>query len=137
MEDYEQALLTVREVLVDYPKRYKENQEILQTLHKEEIDLLHALELVSFNAYEGYYLASELQKIRRERRKIKDDNEFLDPIVKLVKSNKIKEHDLNQTIGAVRNTVKNQEVRSYRMKVRTEMQNMIDKRGINSCQYSM
>lgn len=44
----------------------------LETVNKEKTDIEHAIEFNTFNAYQGYVLAKQMQDIRIRRRKIKD-----------------------------------------------------------------
>lgn len=126
----EDSLKVMREVLFDYPKRFDLNTEQLKKLQGEENDLLHAIELVNLNAYEGFKMYKRLQKVRQEKRALKDENKILAPIVKSMSKNKIKIHEINSLIGNTRNMLTNQKVRSYRMRVRSDMQCLVDNKVV-------
>lgn len=131
--DYEESLKAVRDVLVNFPKQHKLNLEELDRLHKEEIDLLHVTELVSLNASEIVQIPyRQLQRVLQERRKLKKENEYLERIIQLTKLPKMSEKQINQTIGDVRNIKQKQSVRTYRMKVRKDLQYLIDDRAIKT-----
>lgn len=50
----------------------------LDEIQLEIMDFLHAIEKYNFNASEGYKLAKGIQTLRLERRKLKDELDYLD-----------------------------------------------------------
>lgn len=128
---YEEEILKLRDILIEYPKRYEFNKERLQQLHEESIDLLHYAEFMNLNAREGFDFYKEIQKNQQERRKLKDDNEILEPIVSLIKSKQFDNNLLNKLVGDVRGIESKLGRRRYRMKARHDLQEEFDKRRIN------
>lgn len=124
--DFEEDLKAVRRVFVEYPKIFKANQEEIQILQEEDSDISHIIELTDFNAYEGYSLAKMSKKIKQERRRLKDQNEYLEKILQLVKQSNVKEKNISKTIGKIREVRGVQENRWYRMKIRKDLQESFD-----------
>ncbi|GGJ48844.1 hypothetical protein [Virgibacillus salexigens] len=52
-EDIEQTAVFLRDAIEGIPKRYKNNKTKIADFHSETQDLLHTIELTSFNASEG------------------------------------------------------------------------------------
>lgn len=97
-----QALQTVRDVYINYPKRYDLNKEELQKIEWEIQDLLHIIELTNFNASEGYKWAKELQRLRQSRRVLKDELESLEKVKEFVSYPKPSEKVISKTLGELR-----------------------------------
>ncbi|TYR75555.1 hypothetical protein FZC79_10315 [Rossellomorea vietnamensis] len=125
MTEFEKNLQAVREVFVDYPKRYENNETQLKRIDQEIQDILHVIELNNFNAAIGYKLSKELQKARQERRRIKDELEMMDPIKELLAFPKPTEKNISKTIGSVRQVITKHGARTYRMRIREDLQEMI------------
>lgn len=111
-----------RDMLQEIPKQYEFNQQEVKRLEQERNDLMHLAEFEKYNAFEGYSYFSRLGEISQERRKIKDENELLEPIVKMIEKKTITTEKLNQVIGQCRKIIKNHEKRSYRVRVREDLQ---------------
>ena len=62
------------QILQDIKKTYEYNQALIEDKEKETQDLLHEIELGSFDAKRGGRLAKELKNVRRERRRAMDEN---------------------------------------------------------------
>lgn len=125
MNEIEQALMAVREVYINFPKRITLLEEQLKDLDKEIQDLLHVQELADLNASEGFKQYKEMQKARRERRKVKNELELLEFVKQLQAMGKPSEKVLNKAIGDVRGLSKTQNVRFYKMKIRDDLQELI------------
>ncbi|MET3700170.1 hypothetical protein SAMN05877753_1235 [Bacillus oleivorans] len=127
MTEYEQALIAVRDVFVHYPKRYEHCEEELRKVEQEIQDLLHAIELSNFNASTGYQLSKQLQKARKDRRRLKNELELLDSIKEFISYAKPTEKNINKIITDLRTTEQRQLVRVYKMRVRDDLQEMVSK----------
>lgn len=77
VEDVEQTAITIRDAIKHLPERYENNQKEINQLEKERTDLLHMAELVDLNAVDGFRLYKEIQRVERDRRERKDENELL------------------------------------------------------------
>lgn len=129
MSEFERTLVSLRGMFVDYPARYRMNYEEIILLQREEQDLLHMAEFVNLNLYESYKFYKGIQELRQKRRILKDENQLLEPILKLSRQeNNTDKKLIDETLGEVRKLNRNQGVRSYRMKVRKDLQDIIDKR---------
>lgn len=72
------ALDIVNNIVSSYEELQNEIQENrikLSNTDKEICDILHEIELTSFNACEGWKMAKEIQRLRQERRIFKDNEE--------------------------------------------------------------
>ncbi|WP_339147654.1 MULTISPECIES: hypothetical protein [unclassified Sutcliffiella] len=125
--DVEQSLLAVREVYVNAPRRVQHIEESLRSVEEEIQDILHVIELGRFNASDGYKLAKELQNARIERRKLKDALELLKPIKDLMTFTKPTESNIGKVLGDLRNIKKRHQNRGYRMRKRSDLEQMIKK----------
>jgi len=67
----------------------------------EICDILHDVELTSFNASEGYKLARELQILRKKRREYKEYEEQLDMLRGFVNKHKWIVNDLKLNIKTI------------------------------------
>jgi hypothetical protein len=124
--EFEEHLLSVREVFVNYPNRIINLERDLRNVEMEIVDLLHVIEFKNFNAYEGFKLSKEVKDARHRRRLIKDELEFLEPIKSLLNVvAKPSSHHINQTIGSIRKVEMHQRGRSYRMRVRKDLQKQL------------
>lgn len=135
MINVEESLMGARNVFVEYPKMIQRLEGELKKLEQESQDYLHLIEMTSFSAFQGFKYAKELQNVRRQRREIKDDLEQL-YVIKELNSVAVKpsEKNVNKAIGEIRKIKRNQETRSYRMRIREDLQPVID--GVNKCQQS-
>ena len=103
MNEYEQALQAVRDIYVTYPKRIESNEEELKKIDQEIQDLLHVIELGTFDAAKGSQILKQLKKARQERRRVKNDLELLEPIKEFISYAKPSEKNIGQSIGKLRN----------------------------------
>ena len=94
---------------------------------REYLDLTHALEIISFNASEGYKLAKQLKENRHNRRNAKNTKEQLMPLHDLMKryNNFFKElKSVHSQIEVTRNI---QRKRAYTPRVREDLQEAFDR----------
>lgn len=123
----EEAIKSVRDVYVNFPRRYEQLEKDLKQLDMETQDLLHLIELKNLNLHRGFMTYKDLQRVRQERRKVKDEMEMLEPILELNKyAGKPVEKHLNKHLGEVRKVALSQQGRSYRMRVRDDLQELVD-----------
>lgn len=120
-----QSLQAVRDVYINYPKRLELNQEELKKIDSEIQDILHVIELTSFNASDGYKWAKELQRLRKARRMLKDELEQLEKIKDFLNFPKPTEKVINKTIGELRTIESRKENRTYHMRMRKDLQELI------------
>ena len=120
--DIEEALKAVRDVYINFPKLHTELQEELTRIDDEAQDLLHLIELTNCNAYEGFKLYKDLQRNRKERRIVKDRIELLGPVMEINKYGKPAHKNINRCIEDVQRVQEKHGCRTYRMRVRTELQ---------------
>lgn len=126
MTDNEQLARLIGQAIRDIPKKYYANIEAIKLLEKETLDLMHYTELIDLNAREGYKLYKEMQRVRRERRKLKDENEELKHLVPEFTNMKNKADKFNKAAGEIKTARKTREERSYRCRVRRDLENIIN-----------
>lgn len=135
--DIEQATMMLRTIITEAPKLLESNSEEITRLEKEIMDIDHIIELTEFNASKGYKLAKEIQKARRRRRVLKDQNELIKPLVEVLKRPKITEHELNKAVGEIRRCKRMHENRTYKMRVREDLQKELNQNGTSEDQGSI
>jgi hypothetical protein len=122
LDDIEKAASLLRSIIKEAPKLLAANADDIKVCEKELNDIEHVLELSTFNASKGYYFAKEIQNVRIRRRYLKDQNELLEPLVEVVTRMRSFENDLNKAIGEIRKVKSRHECRSYKMRVREDLQ---------------
>jgi len=122
----EEKLLIVLDVFIKYPQKYEELKQYLQIIGSERQDLLHALELGKLNAIQRTKLVNELKEVQSKRRKIKDELEILDEIKRFASTVRLKERQINEIIERIKSIKERQEKRTYTMRVRTDLQDVVD-----------
>jgi len=70
--NYKEKIMDILEFYKEIEKDYDECSKEQQKLDMSRNDLLHIIELSTFNASEGYKLSIMLKNIMSDRRKIKD-----------------------------------------------------------------
>jgi hypothetical protein len=127
-EDVEKTVILLRAILLDMPKTYEANKQEIELCEKEIIDIEHVIELTHFSAAKGFNLAKEIQRVRLIRRRLKDQNEFLAPLVELASRMKTFQNDVNKVLGEVRKIKQWHENRFYKMRVREDLQAEVGER---------
>lgn len=69
LEKYRAIEQAIAESEVEYKKLYKQARDI----DLEIMDILHIIELGTYNAAQGYKLTSKLKELRKKRRILKDE----------------------------------------------------------------
>lgn len=84
----------------DAISRYNSNIECIHMRDQDTQDILHEIELSgSKNAREGYKLYRKLKLVREDRRRAKNENEVLEPLVQWLQANKQFQNQLAQIQG--------------------------------------
>src|SRR5699024_4920712 len=122
--------IQLRFIIQEVPKRIEANIQELSACDKELSDLLHLVEFSKFNASDGYKYAKQIKVARERRRVLKNEIELLEPLNSVVAEMKINREKLNRAIGEIRNFKKNQNTRGYRMRIRTDLQPVIDRQKL-------
>lgn len=120
-----QALQAVRDIYIKYPQRYEQNQEELRKVEAEIQDVLHIIELTTFNASDGYKWAKELQRLRKVRRDLKNELEELEKVKEFASFQRPTEKNISKIIGDIRHIENRQSNRKYSMRMRKELQDLI------------
>ena len=88
---------------------------------RETQDILHEMELTSFNASEGYALAKKLQEVRQRRRRLKNEKEALKDIKEFYEHHKQLKIDLFKVLTKKKQTLETQANRKYMPRVRDDL----------------
>ena len=124
MTDIEQSLLSVREVFINYPKRYEVALDELRRVEHEIQDVLHVIEFCNLDAIQMTMKYKELKSLRKQRRQLKDEIEVLEEIKTFVAYPKPSEKVINNTLRKVRSAIERQQKRTYTLKVRKDWQEL-------------
>ncbi|WP_121605337.1 hypothetical protein [Virgibacillus sp. Bac332] len=122
-EDIEQTAVFLMNAIKDIPKRYERNETMIKKAERETQDLLHTAELTNFNAFEGYTISKELKEVRTARRNLKDENDLLVQLNGIMKRMQPHVKELNEAIGAIKKEKRRHKQRSYKCRVRKDLQN--------------
>lgn len=100
-------------ILNDAKTRLPALKEELETVEKQQQDILHAIENSGYD--DGRKLCSMLKKVRKHRRKIKDDIAIYEPICELASTLATKGaiSTIEQSLGAIRKQERYLENRFY------------------------
>lgn len=110
------AIETVRRFLTlvsDAQDTHKELYNAIGRCDRETSDVIHDIELSSFSAREGNIKARTLQKIRRERRQMKDEMDYINLFRNFVENNPNIVHNLEILYQGLLNTKAGHEKRIY------------------------
>jgi|SRR5690625_1024845 len=127
MTDVLEELQAFRKIYVEYPKKLHAAREELRRIENERQDLLHVIELGSLDAIGMSRISQQLKKVQVRRRNLKNNIEVLDEVRKYIATRNQKEQAINSMIGRVRTTIEKQGRRTYTMRVRPDLQNLIRK----------
>jgi len=124
MESMSQIFKTFRQMQMDLKRETDvELNEELSRVDKMQSDVLHIIELMNFNAVEGYNFAKMLQVIRQARRRIKDRIDERQVVKELIKRyDKDFKEILEKTIKDKEKFDKKQDNRSYRLRELTQLE---------------
>lgn len=121
----QEQLQAVRYILVEVPKLFNLAQKEFHKTNDETQDILHVLELGKLNAIEMSKIIRQLKEVRQRRRELKDELEILYEIRNFAFGD-INEHEINKLIGTVRKINERHENRKYTMRVRSDLQNLME-----------
>lgn len=126
----EENFVMFRDMVKEVPDQYNNNIKEIERLDQETQDILHLLEFAPINARDGYKLSKMLQDTRRERRELKDQNRLLEPLVPMMKKYRNELNNMDKILGEIRKRSRMQDVRGYRCRVRTDLQESLDKKKV-------
>lgn len=107
-------------LLRDVKRVYEENETIRKEDDDKILDLLHYAELhENLNASAGFHVYKLLAEARRDRRRCKDENELLQPIMEFIQNNPRFVNEVSALVGKLRGTKRCIEQRIY--KTRTDI----------------
>lgn len=124
--NYEESMKTVREVFIEFPKRWDFLLKELSRLDQDRSDIEHAIELIDMDLYSAWQMNQELKTTLRERRKVKDELHQLELLKEVYYGKDISNEALDKATCNVEQATKNRERRKYKMRQRTKWQKMID-----------
>lgn len=90
--------------------QYERNHDRIDKLEKRQVDLYHEIEFTPLDIQRGYKLAKQLQDIRKERRKAKDENEIMHHMYNFLTNGLSRQFALNMTSSLARARKREQEL---------------------------
>ncbi|WP_405100780.1 hypothetical protein [Oceanobacillus sp. FSL H7-0719] len=129
MENIEDVTKIIRDSIKDLPKRYKQNEIDMKKLDLETQDLLHVIELGKIDAILRQKLFEDLRQVRQARRKLKEENELLAPVVFTLDSIKNKLPQFDEGLGKIRKLKMRQSNRAYSFRVRHDLDKVLNGRS--------
>ncbi len=104
-----ELLLFMREV----QKGYKEVVSIENETEKQLQDIAHRLEIYTDSYHETAKLVKLFREVRRTRRKAKEAQEYAEPVIRWIESNKAAMNSLEKLLGTLRHIQEVQGKRAY------------------------
>jgi type I site-specific restriction endonuclease len=104
-----ELLLFMREV----QKGYKEVVSIENETEKQLQDIAHRLEIYTDSYHETAKLGKLFREVRRTRRKAKEAQEYAEPVIRWIESNKAAMNSLEKLLGTLRHIQEVQGKRAY------------------------
>jgi hypothetical protein len=122
MSKSEEACTGLLKIFGDIPELYEQNFEIVNRCDKETQDLLHEIELSENQSTAGAYrLYKALRDVRRERRRAKEENELLQPLVDALKQQETFRLKLYKVHDRIKELARQQSERTYTPRVREDL----------------
>ena len=126
-DDLEQTVKFLRKAIDEIPKRYQHNNDAISKCQQEINDLLHYMEFCDLGASKGYEAYKETQAVLRYRRQLKNENALIEPLKDTItKMHFDHKRDLDKSVGEIRKVKTTQGVRSYRARVRSDLEPKIN-----------
>lgn len=129
---YVEKMMVTREVLFNFPRQYKLAKEELRKINQERQDLLHVIELGKLDAVKMSRMMSELKDVQKRRRKLKNEIELMSEVnyfLSYIKNLSEIEGIVNNTIGNLRKVSNQQDQRTYTMRIRKDLQGLVNERS--------
>lgn len=108
------------EAVKKIPKQIDRLKKEIRLCDEERNDILHLIELESFNASEGYRHARELQITLLQRRKFKDELEALEKFHSKMNKNRTMNEQVDTLHYLVKERTDTLKARTYRPRVRED-----------------
>lgn len=115
-EDISNLISNIRNIEEEYTKVLDKYAEDASVADKKQEDILHYLEFNNLNTVAAYRLVKELQEVREERRKAKDNIDLLNRISLRLKFNN-KDKSINKILESKEQQMRD---RSYKMRYYSE-----------------
>lgn len=115
-EDISNLISNIRNIEEEYTKVLDKYTEDASIADKKQEDILHYLEFNNLNTVAAYRLVKELQEVREERRKAKDNIDLLNRISLRLKFNN-KDKSINKILESKEQQMRD---RSYKMRYYSE-----------------
>lgn len=125
---------TLISILKEIKETYEYNLLNIEDTEKSLTDLGHEIELSKFNAVQGYKLAKEEQTLRRERRRMKDDNVTLTFLYQYYSNYPNMGNDLQKIRGEIKRQENFLATRLYTPRIRRDLTIPINKQNVTDLQ---
>lgn len=127
MKQVEDTLQALLKVYTTFPEQLELAKEELKRVEEEIQDILHIIELASLDAVLMIKMYKELKELRKKRRKLKDEIELLEAVNEIHNYSNLNKGIIGNIIGKVRNVIRKQENRRYTMRVKKDLQHLLEK----------
>jgi hypothetical protein len=122
MSKAEDACVELIKIFSDVCDTFEQNYETVNRCDKEAQDLLHEIELSEKQTKAGgFKLYKELREVRRERRRARDENELLQPLVDVLKQQETFRLRLYKVHDRIKELARQQGERTYKARVRDDL----------------
>lgn len=119
----DEAVTTLLKIWEDIRDTYETNRETVHLRDQETQDLLHEIEFGNLSAAQQKKIYGQLKEARKERRRLKNENEALEPLYNILshKSFEMLKIDLHKAQGIISRILETQAARSYKPRVRSDL----------------
>lgn len=125
MMNVEESLKHVKTIFVEVPKRYGTATDHLKRVNDEIQDIMHVIELGKVDAVLMSRLSKEIKALRKRRRELKNELEVLEIVKEFISWTKPDEKSIGIVQRDVRAKLNAQGKRTYSMRVRRDLQELI------------
>ncbi|WP_435924836.1 hypothetical protein [Paenibacillus sp. DYY-L-2] len=111
----------LRDIIADVPRIFDENDRKIEQYDKESGDLLHAIELLPCDDEQAGRYIAEIKENRLNRRRRKDQNLLLKPLVDYIRSRPKLLQELREVCRETQKAAELLENRSYTPRIRMDL----------------
>jgi predicted Zn-dependent protease with MMP-like domain len=118
----EKVCTNLLQTFANIPKQFERNQELIKACEDEIQDILHEIELGKDQDLLGAYnMYVAIRDNRRYRRRLKDENETLQPLVNFLKNHENFRMKLCQVHSQIKKVENQLENREYHPRIRDDL----------------
>lgn len=111
-----ERICSLRNLLKDITETYDRNIAGVRSCEDKLLDIQHEIEFYRYDACHGYDCYKRQHDILNERRRMKDENECLERIVKVLSGYKNLVNEVSEALGEARRRADQQHRRVYKLR---------------------